>query len=89
MTLANYISLIKTFFFKKAHTFTVHLGAEKVTVAVSVESPDAVHVPYEITLADAMTLVELIQNHADAATSLSFNAYVDGNIEVTVTISKI
>ena len=91
MTILNYIKLASQFFFKKAHTFTVTLGKIKTSVKIEQEVANAVHVPFSISLADALTLISLIEDHAAVGptTPLSFNAYVDGNIEVTITLSVV
>jgi hypothetical protein len=95
MTILNYIKLASQFFFRKAHTFTVRLGDADLTVKIEQEVANQVHIPFSISLANALTIVALIEDHVSVGSvgpndpSFSFNAYVDGNIEVTITISKV
>jgi hypothetical protein len=91
MNIMSYLDLIKQFFFKKAHSFTVRIGADRLTISVSVEAADATHTPFAISFSQALQLVALVQDHATTApvSPLSFNAYIDGNINVLISVSSV
>lgn len=86
MTILNYVELAAQFFFKKAHSFSFRLGPDK--VVVEVVSSSAPTVPVSISFGQALQLVDLIQGNA-TATPFTSGFVIGGNIEVTVTVSKI
>jgi len=85
MTLSNYFTLASQFFFKKTPTFVFRLGPDKVSVAVSAATSA---LPLSIGFSQALQLVSLIAGNA-TATPFTAGFLINGDIEVTVTISKI
>lgn len=83
MTFKNYLSLAAQFFFKKVHTFSFRLGSEKVTATVSLGTEKTA-----INLGQAMQIVSLLEG-APIANSLTEKFVINGDLTVTVTVSKV
>jgi len=88
MTLAVYFDIFAQFFLKHKHTFTFRLGPDRVSVLVEESSTKS---PFEITLSEAVYIAKYLVSH-----HLNFPTYpfvaefsVDGNIEVTITVTKV
>jgi hypothetical protein len=88
MKLSVYLELFLQFFLKHSHTFTFRLGPDKVSVTVELVADKS---PLEITLPEAIFVAKyLITHNLNFPTSpFTVDFFIDGDVEVTVVVTKI